>query len=102
MPGDGDIPRPNRQKEPNMLRRFSLALALILTSTPVWSFETQATAAWVYDVTTGTVLMDKNAQTPIPPASIISRSRSLRPSPSSARTITAVRARTYYSSATRC
>ncbi len=53
-----------------MLRRFSLALALILTSTPVWSFETQATAAWVYDVTTGTVLMDKNAQTPIPPASM--------------------------------
>ena len=53
-----------------MLRRFSLVLGLLLGSTPAWAFETQATAAWVYDVTTQTVLMDKNADTPIPPASM--------------------------------
>lgn len=34
------------------------------------AFETRATAAWVYDVTTGTVLLDKNADTPLPPASM--------------------------------
>jgi D-alanyl-D-alanine carboxypeptidase (penicillin-binding protein 5/6) len=34
------------------------------------AFETRATAAWVYDVTTGTVLMDKNADAPLPPASM--------------------------------
>lgn len=53
-----------------MIRRFSLALAFLLGSSPVWAFETQARAAWVYDMTTGTVLMDKNAETPIPPASM--------------------------------
>lgn len=53
-----------------MLRRLSLALGLLLGTTPAWAFETQATAAWVYDVTTQTVLMDKNANTPIPPASM--------------------------------
>ena len=53
-----------------MIRRFSLALALLLGSSPVWAYETQARAAWVYDMTTGTVLLDKNAETPIPPASM--------------------------------
>ncbi|MEH7829096.1 D-alanyl-D-alanine carboxypeptidase family protein [Gemmobacter denitrificans] len=53
-----------------MFKRFGLALALLMSSAPTWAFETQATAAWVYDMTTGTVLLDKNAQTPIPPASM--------------------------------
>ncbi|WP_151718106.1 D-alanyl-D-alanine carboxypeptidase family protein [Gemmobacter serpentinus] len=53
-----------------MIRRLSLALALMLGTTPVWAYETQARAAWVYDMTTGTVLLDKNAETPIPPASM--------------------------------
>lgn len=53
-----------------MLRRLSLVLGLLLGSTPAWAFETQATAAWVYDVTTQTVLMDKNANMPVPPASM--------------------------------
>ena len=34
------------------------------------AFDTPARAAWVYDLTTGTVLMDKNANTPLPPASM--------------------------------
>ena len=43
--------------------------------TPVWAqvvggFETQATSAYVRDLTTGTVLMDKAADIPLPPASM--------------------------------
>jgi D-alanyl-D-alanine carboxypeptidase (penicillin-binding protein 5/6) len=54
-----------------MLRPLRLALALlILAALPARAFETQATAAWVYDVTTHTVLMDKNADQPVPPASM--------------------------------
>ncbi len=33
-------------------------------------FDTSAGAAWVYDVTTQTVLLDKNADVPLPPASM--------------------------------
>jgi len=54
-----------------MLQRLSLALALILLALlPARAFETQASAAWVYDVTTHTVLMDKNGSDPVPPASM--------------------------------
>jgi serine-type D-Ala-D-Ala carboxypeptidase (penicillin-binding protein 5/6) len=35
-----------------------------------WAFETQASAAWVYDATTHTVLMDKRADESVPPASM--------------------------------
>ena len=44
---------------------FSLSLAA-----PLRAFETQATAAWVFDITTHTVLMDKNGDLPLPPASM--------------------------------
>lgn len=54
--------------------RSALALVLFVCATVfaagAQAFETRATAAWVYDVTTGTVLMDKNADTPLPPASM--------------------------------
>ena len=54
-----------------MLHRLRLALILLIVATlPARAFETQATAAWVYDVTTHTVLMDKNADEPVPPASM--------------------------------
>jgi D-alanyl-D-alanine carboxypeptidase (penicillin-binding protein 5/6) len=56
-----------------MLSRFRLVLTLIsvaLAALPARAFETAATAAWVYDMTTGTVLMDKNADEPLPPASM--------------------------------
>lgn len=34
------------------------------------AFETRARAAWVYDLTTGTVLLEKQANEPLPPASM--------------------------------
>ncbi len=34
------------------------------------AFETRARAAWVYDLTTGTVLLEKQAHEPLPPASM--------------------------------
>ncbi|MFM7444228.1 MAG: D-alanyl-D-alanine carboxypeptidase family protein, partial [Tabrizicola sp.] len=45
-------------------------LAFALAALPARAFETAASAAWVYDMTTGTVLMDKNADQPLPPASM--------------------------------
>ena len=54
-----------------MLHRIRLAIALILLAAlPARAFETQASAAWVFDVTTHTVLMDKNADESVPPASM--------------------------------
>ena len=56
-----------------MLRHLSLAIATaaaLMGSTAVQAFETQARAAWVYDMTTQTVLMDKNGETALPPASM--------------------------------
>ncbi len=53
------------------MRTFLLRLlALLCLAAPVQAFETTATSAWVYDVNTSTVLMSKNAQAPIPPASM--------------------------------
>ena len=45
-------------------------LLLLLSALPAWGFETAATHAWVYDMTTGTVLLDKNGEVPVPPASM--------------------------------
>ena len=50
--------------------RLTLVLALALAALPARAFQTAATAAWVYDVTTQTVLMDKNADQSLPPASM--------------------------------
>lgn len=52
------------------LRIFVLMTSLALA--PAWAtaFETGATAAYIYDQTTGTVLLSKNADTPLPPASM--------------------------------
>ncbi len=52
------------------LRLALTLLAFVLAALPARAFETAATAAWVYDMTTGTVLMDKNADQPVPPASM--------------------------------
>lgn len=54
------------------IARLLLApLALLLTlATGAAAFDTTARAAWVYDVATGTVLMDKNADQSLPPASM--------------------------------
>jgi serine-type D-Ala-D-Ala carboxypeptidase (penicillin-binding protein 5/6) len=47
----------------------ALALSLIL-ALPARAFDTRATAAWVYDVKAGVVLLEKNADAPMPPASM--------------------------------
>lgn len=53
----------------NATRLFMLIATLILPGA-VRAFETQASTAWVYDMTTQTVLMDKGADTALPPASM--------------------------------
>jgi D-alanyl-D-alanine carboxypeptidase (penicillin-binding protein 5/6) len=59
---------------PRCCRPFlSLAATLVLTllaALPAAAFETRATSAYVLDLTTGTVLMEKNADVPLPPASM--------------------------------
>lgn len=47
----------------------SLCLALAL-ALPAAAFETRAKAAWVYDLTTDTLLLEKEADVPLPPASM--------------------------------
>lgn len=44
--------------------------ALVLAALPARAFETRAGSAYVLDVTTGTVLMEKNADVALPPASM--------------------------------
>ncbi|WP_390910460.1 serine hydrolase [Pseudosulfitobacter sp. SM2401] len=53
-----------------MIRPIAALFALIVLSMPAHAFETRATAAYVVDQTTGTVLLNKNADTPLPPASM--------------------------------
>ena len=45
-------------------------MAAALTAMSVSAFETRARAAYILDQTTGTVLLAKNADTPLPPASM--------------------------------
>lgn len=52
------------------IQRLLLSLSAALFALPLWAFDTRATSAWVYDMTSHTVLMDKNAQTMLPPASM--------------------------------
>ena len=52
------------------IHRLLVVLALLVAALPARAFDTAASAAWVYDVTTHTVLMDKNADQPLPPASM--------------------------------
>ncbi|SFC01600.1 D-alanyl-D-alanine carboxypeptidase family protein [Tropicimonas isoalkanivorans] len=55
------------------MRKFATLLILaagLFANAASAAFETRATAAWVLDETTGTVLLSKNAETPRPPASM--------------------------------
>ena len=47
-----------------------VALAALLLALPAAAFDTAATAAYVVDVNTGTVLLNKDGDTPMPPASM--------------------------------
>lgn len=49
---------------------LSLITALCLGALPALAFETKAKAAYVIDQSSGTVLLSKNADTPLPPASM--------------------------------
>ncbi|MAY89547.1 D-alanyl-D-alanine carboxypeptidase family protein [Arenibacterium halophilum] len=51
-------------------RAVAATFACVLTALPAWAFDTSARAAYVLDVTTDTVLMQKDAQAPLPPASM--------------------------------
>ncbi|WP_299750469.1 D-alanyl-D-alanine carboxypeptidase family protein [uncultured Tateyamaria sp.] len=54
-----------------MIRPLAAAALLIATTAlPVTAFETRASAAYVIDHTTGTVLLNKHADDPLPPASM--------------------------------
>ncbi len=53
------------------IRTAALAAVAIIVAAPAFAaFETRATAAWVYDQSTNTVLLAKNSDVPIPPASM--------------------------------
>jgi serine-type D-Ala-D-Ala carboxypeptidase (penicillin-binding protein 5/6) len=45
-------------------------IALLVTTVSTWAFETVAQAAFVVDANSGTVLFEKNANRPLPPASM--------------------------------
>lgn len=55
---------------PAFLAALAALAAFLLAATAGAAFETRAGAAWVYDQTTGTVLLEKNADQPLPPASM--------------------------------
>lgn len=67
---------PNRSRRFRASRRIALSMLLVLAMLPLLAqgalaaFETRAKAAYVYDMTTGTVLLEKNADEPLPPASM--------------------------------
>ena len=52
------------------MRRFVMIAACALTPFGAFAFETNATAAYIFDQLTGTVLLYKNADMPLPPASM--------------------------------
>ncbi|SFQ18748.1 D-alanyl-D-alanine carboxypeptidase family protein [Donghicola eburneus] len=53
------------------MRNLLMIAALVAsTALPAYAFDTQARAAYVFDQTTGTVLLAKNADLPLPPASM--------------------------------
>ena len=51
-------------------RLARLVTALVIAALPAQAYETIATHAWVYDMTTQTVLLDKDGNVPVPPASM--------------------------------
>lgn len=53
-----------------MVRAAIILAFALLAALPARAFDTLAGAAWVYDMETGTVLLSKNADEPLPPASM--------------------------------
>ncbi|OCX61450.1 D-alanyl-D-alanine carboxypeptidase [Thioclava sp. SK-1] len=53
------------------MKRLIIGVAMtVMSAWPAHAFDTNASAAWVYDMTTKTVLLEKNADIPLPPASM--------------------------------
>lgn len=55
---------------PRLSRLLTPLLLVMAMAAPVAAFDTRATSAFVVDTKTGTVLLSKNADTPLPPASM--------------------------------
>lgn len=53
-----------------LLRPLAPVLCALALAMPAHAFDTKAKAAFVMDITTGTILLNKNADTPLPPASM--------------------------------
>ena len=53
-----------------LTRLLAAAFLALVAALPARAFETRAKAAWVYDMTTDTVLLEKNAHDKLPPASM--------------------------------
>ncbi len=53
-----------------MMNRLLALLVTLVLAAPASAFETRAKAAYVLDMTTGVVLLTKNADEPLPPASM--------------------------------
>lgn len=53
-----------------LIRLLAVFVLILPTMAGAQGFDTNARAAWVYDVATGTVLMEKNADEALPPASM--------------------------------
>lgn len=54
----------------HMASLLVMAVLSVVAALPARAFETRARAAWVYDLTNDTVLLAKNADEPLPPASM--------------------------------
>ena len=54
----------------SLFRLLGVVAASALLALPAGAFDTRATSAYVIDQTTGTVLLNKNADVPLPPASM--------------------------------
>ena len=55
---------------PRLLPLLAHIVLILMLALPARAFDTSAKAAFVLDMTTGTVLLEKNADTPLPPASM--------------------------------
>ena len=53
-----------------LLRLFAPLVLIIMLGSAAFAYKTKARAAFVMDITTGTILLNKNADTPLPPASM--------------------------------
>lgn len=53
-----------------LLRLFAPLVLIITLGSAAFAYETKARAAFVIDITTNTILLNKNADTPLPPASM--------------------------------